>query len=593
MPAIARLLRIGLLAACTLPMACATGGGGGGGGGAGGTNPGGTNPGGTDPGGGGGGGGTTEVPAEELSFVYPEDGDAVLIVEDETGAAKATFEGGTAGDGEDVELSGFNVDTGLGVYEVVLDEAERPVEIDADGLNITVEYHDDGTLDYEAWHSGVRLARGEGVALDEVGLTARCILPDERAGKGLERRAHRFDPSEGDIDDCLVDRLADWTETVIQERYPGYEADWGSIDNHPVYRCALEDEWFRDRTEAACVIEEFGAWLARTAVMDCPAEGWQRCRAIHNRVGQVLVALVALGDLVSETMMDSYWDRPGCGCSDTSSCPTDMVCEDGQCVPKLPCGSDSECPAGMVCDDDGNCVPGDESDDTGDGGDDGDDGDNADDGDGGDDGDDTDGPEDDGLAPEALAGCWRVTLGFTGPDSGDGDFEFRAFLYDISSEGRLDTLWFEAESLETGEDLFVEYARFHEPNTGLIGAEISELAESVEIDGDRGRLFFSFNQDGNLNTLDISDIVFESGPEPYSFTSNSVAGGIFDDGETEAEFLPVAEGERVTCPAPAAENVFAQEEINEEDLDIECGSGAGLILPLTLLGLVGLRFRRW
>ena len=86
--------------------------------------------------------------------------------------------------------------------------------------------------------------------------------------------------------------------------------------------------------------------------------------------------------------------------------------------------------------------------------------------------------------------------------------------------------------------------------------------------------------------LDIDDALL-SGDPPSSFTSDSVSGQTL-----EGAFAPPADGRRADCPDASEDDVVTQEEF-EADFDIDiCGAGTALMMPLMLLGLCWLKYRR-
>ena len=91
-----------------------------------------------------------------------------------------------------------------------------------------------------------------------------------------------------------------------------------------------------------------------------------------------------------------------------------------------------------------------------------------------------------------------------------------------------------------------------------------------------------------LRSLELLDIQFEEDSEDL-WESPDVRGSLLSS--EGAEIPSPAQGQRITCLSPAREDVITQADL--EAFEEECGEGAMGMMPVLLLGLGLLKWRRF
>jgi hypothetical protein len=201
------------------------------------------------------------------------------------------------------------------------------------------------------------------------------------------------------------------------------------------------------------------------------------------------------------------------------------------------------------------------------------------------------------LTKEDLAGCWRVT--FDAGEMDSDEVEVLDFIYDFDSSGDLAKIWLEVRvtTEDSSEIAIIEWVRFATPNAEAFN--IISSSQNVEVDGENVHLFLEYEQDegeeGTSMVFVKIDNAYVTGDPPDTFdaVASDVSGGKWKNDVQEEEFRGPARGQRMgSCPNPASENVITQEDWEDMDLFEECGEGAAMMMPLTLLGMQFMRRRR-
>ncbi|HUU84005.1 MAG TPA: EB domain-containing protein [Phycisphaerae bacterium] len=520
---------------------------------------------------------------DDLDVTFPDSAGTVMLVQDPDANFSAAFYGSTDPEAGAVLFTGLSVDSGdaQADLDVTLDDQQRPTQLTLGSLVLTVTYNADGSADVEARDNGEVVLTLPGLFLDDTDLDE--ILPGLDADSGatkvtacelpmdgeVARRAAQvrvFDPGVHPVVACAEDAPKYVVRGILARH--GYKNVDSVENNHPLAECLSRSDLARVLSNRFCFLEVILAKPVRNAV-------YAQCRKSHQsekyweyctRLADEATAAIDRAERVIASSLsgvaDALWDDPDCRCP-AKPCPSNLVCTDGQCVPK--CTRDDDCPGEKVCVADGQCVTGDGAGGEGEG-----------EGEG----------EDVQFTAEALAGCWTVEIT---PDVG-GDVS--QFIYDIDDTGRLECVWayfgppdFDLQPgevwIETG-----EFMRFTVPNAGVQGDASISTEQFVATDDDSTRVtinwgFRSYVFRGctmwSTATTEykflISDATLSGSPpdrfENGAFESPRETTGTVNGESAYAEenTTGTADGWRTQCPDPAAPEVESQEEYAATECD--------------------------